>query len=384
MTSKPTASSRAAYTNLSATLLQLYPAESSRLLFSDGAEADKPFSYLFLNLSLVDLRASFPALLGQLNNPGYEESSRRLASAFDVVSAFIGFLIRMLDDEDLSGPLSSLMMAPELLLKLRTSISETLSLAMEYLRDRWDASVAGAMGLHPDARVGPAKTSQGTHLTLAWDSKIDSASQDPLVLAALRTLAIWLREDDNDTLRKEAAGLCDMLVDLYKTSASGRLDFRSPVLVALEGIITLDDGVASLLANEGWEALSRDMLSILQNPEPAPVEAQRGIEIIRVLLSIVEGEQRGAQEAWLAVVTAVAAWDVPEAVQSPTLLEFQVAVLQLVTALLMSAHPSVQKRYIHSISAVVGIAERLEGRAGEDDGLLESLRDVEGTLGQLR
>lgn len=386
VTSKPTASSRAAYTNISATLLQIYPAESSRLLFSDEAKSDKPFSYLLINLSLVDLRSSFPALLGQLNTPEYESSSRRLASAFDVVSAFIGFLVRILEDDDLNGPLSSLIMAPDLLLKLRTSLSETMSLAIEYLRDRWDASVAGAMGLHPDARVGPAKTSRGSHLTLAWDSKIDSANQDPLILAAIRALAIWLREDDNDTLRKEAAGLSDMLMDLYKASASGRLDFRSPVLVALEGIAMVDDGVTSLLENEGWEVLTRDMLTILQASSSASdeSEAARGIEIVRVLLPIAEREQPGSREAWMAVVTAVAAWDVPDSEEPPVVLEFQVAVLQLVTALLANTHPNMQRRYVHSISAVVGIAERLEERAGRDPGLLESLKDVENTLGSLR
>lgn len=361
----------------------MYPVESSRLLFSDDAKSEKPFSYLLINLSLVDLRASFPALLGQLNSPEYENSSRRLASAFDVVSAFIGFLVRILEDDDLNGPLSSLMMAPDLLLKLRTSISETMSLAIEYLRDRWDASIAGAMGLHPDARVGPAKTSMGSHFTLAWDSKSDSANQDPLILAAIRALAIWLREDDNDTLRREAAGLGDMLMDLYKTSASGRLDFRLPVLVALEGIATVDEGVASLLENEGWEVLARDMLAILQ-AGPSEGEAARGIEIVRVLLPIAEGEQPGSREAWMAVVTAVAAWDVPDAEPPPAVLEFQVAVLQLVTALLVNTHSSMQRRYVHSINAVVGIAERLEGRAGRDPGLLESLKDVESTLGSLQ
>lgn len=386
--SKPTATSRAAYTNLSASLLQIYPAESSRLLFSDEAKSDKPFSYLFINLSLVDLRASFPALLGQLNSPGYESTSRRLASAFDVISAFIGYLVRFLEEEDFDGPLLSLLMAADLLLKLRTSISETLSLAIEYLRDRWDASVAGTMGLHPDARVGPADTSRGSHLTLAWDSKTDRASQDPLILAAVRTLAIWLRDDDNDTLRREAAGLADMLMDLYKASASGRLDFRSPVLVALEGIIAVDEGVAALLANEGWEVLTGDMLSILQTGSSAPPasEAARGIEIVRVLLPVVEREQPGSRESWLAVVTAVAAWHVPDCADGQPLvvLEFQVAVLQLVTALLTNTHPGVQRRYVHSIGAVMGIAKRLHGTASADTGLLEDLEDVESTLGSFR
>lgn len=386
MISKPTPAGRAAYTNLIASLLQFYSTEASRLLFSDETKSDKPFSYLLINLILVDLRSSFPTLLSQLNGPEYESSSRRLASAFDVVSAFIGFLVRFLEDEDLEGPLSSLLMAPDLLLKLRKSISETLSLAIEYLRDRWDASVAGAMGLHPDARKGTATTYKGVHYTLAWDSKIDTANQDPLILAAIRALAIWLREDDNEILRMEAAGLSDMMMDLYKGSDLARFDFRRPVLVALEGMITVDEGVAALLENEGWEVLTADLLTILQASSSTSrgSEASRGIEIVRVLLPIVEREQPGSREPWMAIVTAVAAWDVPDEEQSPTALEVQVAVLQLVTALLANTHPGMQKRYVHSISAVLGIVGRLKSKVTGDSALLESLQDVESTLDPLR
>ncbi|KUI59304.1 hypothetical protein VP1G_06549 [Cytospora mali] len=391
VTSKPTPASRAAYTNISASLLQTYPTETSRLLFSDGGQSDKPFSYLLINLILVDLRSSFPTLLGQLNSPEYESTSRRLASGFDVVSAFIGFLVRVLEDEDLEGPLSSLFMAPDLLLKLRSSISETLSLALEYLRDRWDAAEAGAMGLHPDARVGTANTSRGSRYTLAWDSKTDNASQDPLILAAIRALAIWLREEDNDTLRKEAAGLSDMLMDLYKISgtADARLDFRRPVLVALEGMITVDDGITCLLDNDGWNVLTQDMLAILQasSTHGDESESARGIEIVRVLLPIVEVESPGSRESWMNVVTAVSAWSGPADTGQPNVVyEFQVAVLQLATALASNTHPGMQRRYVHSFTAIMGIAEQLKGKVvgTRDEALIENLRDVEITLSALR
>lgn len=386
VTSKPTLAGRAAYINLTASLLQIYPAQTSRLLFSDETGTEKPFFYLLINLVLVDLRSSFPTLLEQLNSPDYESISRRLASAFDIVSAFLGFLVRFLDNEDADEAFSSIMLSPDLLLKLRTSISETMSLAIEYLRDRWDASIAGAMGLHPEARIGTAKTSSGSHYTLAWDSKTDKANQDPLILSAVRSLAIWLREDDNDTLRKEASGLSDMMLDLYKNSLPGPLDFRRAVLVALEGMITVDKGAAAFLDNEGWETLIRDLLAIFQVSSSVSDEneAARGIEIVRVLLPIVEREQPGSREAWLAIVTAVAAWDVPNIEQAPIVLEFQVAVLQLVTALLSNTHAGVQKRYVHSISAVIGIAGQLKGRVRDDAVLDESLEDVEATLGPLR
>lgn len=390
VTSKPTAAGRAAYTNLAATLLQIYPADASRLLFTDEGKSEKPFPYLLVNLILVDLRSSFPNLLGQLNSPDYESISKRIASAFDVVSSFIGFLVRFLEDESAENSISSLMMAPDFLFKLRQSTAETLSLAIEYLRDRWDAAEAGAMGLHPDARLGAANTSRGTHFTLAWDSKIDRANQDPLILAAVRALAIWLREDDNDMLRKEAAGLTDMFMDLYRSSTEdgARLDFRRPVLVALEGTTILEDGAASLLDHNGWEVLTQDLLSILRATSSASNEedAARGIEIVRVLIPTVEMESPRSREAWMAVVTAVAGWAVPDAEQPPVVYEFQVAVLQLVTALMENTNSGMRRRYFHSTSAVLGIVEQLMEKIVKihDEALEDSLRDVENTLTGLR
>ncbi|EOO03041.1 putative duf1941 family protein [Phaeoacremonium minimum UCRPA7] len=343
VSSRPTAEGRAAYTNLAATLLQVYPSETPQLLFSEEIEAEKPFSYLFVNLLLVDLRSSFPSLLEKLNSPEYSEIARRLASAFDIISSFIGFLVRYMDDDNLQSSSTAHMMAPDLLLKLRKSISETMSVTIEFLRDRWDASVAGALGLHPDARAGTANTFAGSRLTLAWDSKTDAAGEDALIFAAVRSLAIWLREDDNDTLRREAAALADMLMELYRDSGarSAAQDFRPPVVVALEGITAVEEGVEAFLDQDGWDILSQDMLAVLQASSAISDEAEalRATEIVRLLLPIAEAERPGAREAWMAVVTKVAAWDVPPAEQPPAVYEFQVAVLQLVTALLANTHP---------------------------------------------
>ncbi|KAL2021020.1 hypothetical protein VTK56DRAFT_7675 [Thermocarpiscus australiensis] len=383
--SRPTTAGRAAFTNLSAALLEIYPLQAPRLLFAEqGSTSEKPFSYLLINLLLVDLRSTLPTLLEQLNSPEYSDTSRRLASAFNVVSHFIGYLLRSMDSSDDSS--LPWIISPDLLLKIRKAISETMSLTTEYLRDRWDASVAGAMGLHPDARVGTANTAAGSHFTLAWDSKSDNAAEDPLILAAIRALAIWLREDDNDLLRKEAAGLADMLIDLYRNGNRTRLDFRRPVLVAFEGIIAEKKGVQAFLDNGGWQALADDLLSILEASSGVSDEddAARGVEIVRVLLQIAEAERPGSREAWMDVVTRVAAWYVPDAKQPPVVEECQVAALQLVTALLVNTHPGMQKRYVHSTSAVLGIANQLKGKVRGDAALEEALDDVLRTLASLR
>lgn len=310
--------------------------------------------------------------------------SRRLTSAFDIISIFVGYLVQCLEDDSLE----TFIMTPENLLKLRKGISETMSVTAEYLRDRWDASVAGAMGLHPDARAGTTETATGTHHTLAWDSIKDNADEDMFILSAVRALALWLREDDNDSLRKETTGLMDMFMDLYQSHSQEKLDFRSPILVALEGVTAIVKGQESLLANDGWRILTSDLNSILQHGSRTCTEedASRATDIVRIILPIVEQETSGIPEAWMDLITAVAAWDVSDAEQlspSPMVQEAQVAALQLCCAILVAANSGMRKRYQYSIAAINGIAAQLGGHVGPDSPVREMLDDVLATLGGL-
>lgn len=377
---RPAPQARAAYTNASAALLQAYPSLAPKLLFTDEAKDDKPFAYLLVNLMLIDIRSSVPTLLERLNTPEYPPASRRLASAFDVVTIFIGYLMQSLDDDSRDA----LVMAPDSLLKLRKSLSETMSVTVEYLRDRWDASVAGAMGLDVRARAGTATTSMGTHYTLAWDSATDSADDDPLILSAVRALALWLREEENDVLRKEATGLMDMLMDLYRgAQAPAKLDFRSAVLVALEALVSLPKGREALLRHQGWRVLTADLASVAEAAD-GPRQAPRGVEIVRVLLQVVEQEACGTEEEWMDVVTAVAAWDVSGARHmAPAEREFRVAALQLCCALLEGAGAGMRRRYRHSRAALAGMAHLLGDEWRRDGAAREGLDDVAAALRHL-
>lgn len=336
-------------------------------------EESKPFSYLFINLLLIDLRSSFPTLLSKLNSPEYPEISRRLSAAFDIISSFVGFLVRALD-EDYSTTSSELKMPPDLLLKLRKDLSETMSLTIEYLRDRWDSSVAGAAGLHPDARTGTAATSEGTRLTLTWDSMKDDAKQDPLILAGIRALAIWVREDENENLRSESAGLMDMFIELYKSSSFGDVDFRYPILLALEGILDTEDGIDGFLGQEGWEVLFADLETILHNalnnpkpaiiPAPSSSSAARGLEIVRTLLAVVDHTATTyPREHWMKAVTITAGLRAPLSSAAPIVIELHIAMLQLSTALLSKAAGGAQKRYVTSNPGLSGLKNQLQAVA---------------------
>jgi hypothetical protein len=399
ITSKPTAKSRAAYTQLAAALLQAYPTRSPDLLFKGDASKTsdrKPFSYLFINLLLIDIRSSFPSLLAQLNSPQYPATSQRLAAAFDVVSCFIGFLVRSLDDDSGSSLFS---MPPDLLLRLRKDISETVSLTVEYLRDRWDASIAGASGLHPSAINATAATSEGTRLTLTWESMKDDVKGDALILAGIRAIAIWIREDDNENLRSECAGLMDMFMELYKVGSKGPLDFRYPVLLALEGIMTIEDGVERFISQEGWQTLSDDLQILLRETSRTGVdenfsivdEASRGLQIVRVLLAVLDNEATSyLEESWMEIIKITSSIKVLHSSSPVVAIEFQVAMLQLSTALMNKASGGMMKRHITSHGALSGLTQQLMVVVGgmndkiEGSELLGLLDDVALDLENLR
>ena len=399
-TNRPTAAGRAAYTNCAGTILTLWPREAPQLLFSDEPGAEKPFSYLFINLILVDIRATVPSLLAKLNDPESPQTSRRLASALDVLAAFIGHLLAWMEELDASDEelpaaekTTTFNMAPDLTIKLGRSIGETISVLLEYLRDRWDAAVAGAPGLHPEARTGAAHTSLGSRKTLAWDAGGESGdvAADPSTLSAVRAAALWLRDDDGDALRREAAGLMDMFLELYRQSSSSapapsgaaaaaaRYDYRLPVLAALEGVLRIPDGIDAFAAHDGWQTLSADLVSIQTSTSTSVLtpdsELLRGTRIALALSIVAESEfETGASttpESWMGLVTAVAAYDVPEtskrggeadgekAALALPLLEFQTDVLRLAASLLRAASPGMRRRYAHTADAVRGVGAQL-------------------------
>jgi hypothetical protein len=325
----------------------------------------KPFAYLFVNLLLIDLRSSFPSLLAQLNTPNYSTTSQRLAAAFDVVSGFIGFLVRSLDD---TAGTFDLVIPPDLLLKLRKDLAETMSLAIEYLRDRWDASVAGAAGLDTTARRGTASTSEGTRLTLTWDTLKDDVKSDPLILAGIRTIAVWIREDDNDNLRNECAGLMDMFMELYQDSSDVSSIFRYPILLALEGIMMTEEGIDAFLAQEGWQIVSEDLNSILKNASenninssiPTEDNSNRGLQIVRVLLQVLDHDRtRFPEEAWMTTIKKTAGMKVALITHPPAVIELQIAMLQLSLALFDKASGGMAKRYHMNLEALLGILNQL-------------------------
>ena len=251
-----------------------------------------------MKMLLVDICSTLPSFQEKLNSPEYPATSARIAESYDVISNFIAYLVQSLDEDTGADP-QNISFEPSQLLQLRTDIAETMSLTIEHLRDRYDASVAGAAGLHLSARNDPDPVSSSPR-TIAWESASTSMPEDPLSLSELRTLALWLREDDNDALRREAAGILDVLLGLYASEKEGS-NTRSAVVTALEGIFEVPEGIEGFLREEGWEILAKDLQNILSFRRSE--DEERGFEVVRALLTVAESEVVGpAKQEWVKVV----------------------------------------------------------------------------------
>ncbi|KAH8674116.1 Neurochondrin-domain-containing protein [Xylariales sp. PMI_506] len=378
--SKPTAAGREAYTNCVANLLVTYSDPVTNSLFANDSNSEKPWSYLFINLILIDIRSTLPTLLAKLNTPEYPTISERITSALIICSFYINFLIRLMEQAELESSDTLVLPLPaDLIIKLRGSIGDTLSVVVEYLRDRWDAAVAGVQGLHPEARYGKSHTFSGSHMTLTWDSKHEPASEDRLLMAALRVLGDWLREDDGELLKKEAIGLIDLLIDLYKstTAERGELTTRALVLGVLDGLLEMDDGIQALLEHDGWSILCKDLLVILDSPPGGnPLQWELGQHIVAILVTLL-GNRSTTPDEWLDLVTGVAAYQIPAFPGKPPLALQRLwgDALRLATILLSRAPPGVKGRFVHSADAVAGIIKTVR-EIGLDEEVAADLKDV--------
>jgi len=372
--------------------LIMTPEGSSAIFHTDPGQVPnngvdhKPSSWLFVTMLLVDIRSTIPSLQEKLHSGDYPAVSARLVRAYDITGAFIRYLVHCLErmlDGDGTAP-----MPIDLLMKIRVNISETTSLTIEYLRDRYDSSTAGAAGLHPDARSTNGESSSNP-LPIAWDTSVGMFS-DPLTLSQLSVLSLWLRDEENESLRKEAAGIMDVLLALYKegddrkaleeggdsATDDGFRIFRSAVLFALEGIIETTDGVEAFSREDGWALLAGDLTNLVPNSQEHP----RGIEIVRVLLAVLESGAAGpAKEEWMSLVAL--ANSALASTSDEADLEFGIAVSQLAVELLVRAPRGLRNKNRQSALRLLRRAEALSmkdyANGDIEDGLDEVVEGLE-------
>ena len=356
---------------LSARLLQAYPLTFPSLLFDqssrqEGFSSAKPLSYLFIKLIIVDITSTIPSLQEMLNSPEYRKTASRLEACYVTLTFFIGFLVNSFkedsdDDEDDVGGVTERIQRlsfseAKTLLQLRAEICQVLSLTIEHLRDRFDASAGGAPSLHPSSRSAPPMGT-GIPAAVPWDT-YEGMTKDKLTGAQVRALSLWLREDDREDLRKEAGGITDVLLSLYRTKG-GDLNYKDPVAIILEATCATSQGIHAFLTQGGWEILATDLGDMTTSR--GDEYRHLGISIIRALLTVVHSEVAGpAKEGWMPAVKAVASMDIGDLTRG----EFMLAMLGLGCDLLARAPPGLRKRYAKHAGRVLGKARALHEREG--------------------
>ena len=293
ITSGPNAQERRHCAIITASLLHAYSPNFFFQVNSSGkspsSSTEKPFVYLFLQLVTIDIRSAFPSLLEQLASPSYPATIQRLAADFDIVAAFLSFLVNA-EDFDAIG------IEPNLLLKLRNDIGETFGLTIEFLRDRWDAAYAGAAGFEPGFEGNVPKG-------LTWDSRLSGGPErDALIVGSVRALAFWLKEDE--ALRKEAGGLMDVFLGLWTKGMEAGVDYRPWIVGALEGVLEEPHGREMFLQLKGWKIMWDDLRAIASS-EPDEEELRLAISEARILAAFVK-EQGFSNEGWARELAAAA------------------------------------------------------------------------------
>lgn len=239
----------------------MWPDEATTQLFSSKRQEEKATEHLFITLVLVDIRASLPVLLEQRVGPSQDENARRIARAYDVVSQFIGFLVKISESEDEVLKVMSF----DHLMSLRKSISETIECSIEFLFDR-----------------------------CIQEENIDNGkrrvSGDELALAVLRSISLWVQENDDGKVQKGIHGLTDVLHQLYiasmedKAGVTPELDFRGPCLIVLQAITEDSEGAGFFGVCQGFSTLLDDCIFIGEAfLSQKPYDKSRWRDLIRVL-----------------------------------------------------------------------------------------------------
>lgn len=218
------------------------------------------FGYHLIKFLTIDLTAAFSQLHAALDSSEYAELAERHAANFDVVSKFLLYLLECDDIEKIG-------MEPQHILKLREDMDATFQLAIEFLRDRWDATCT------PDGEAPKVLT-------------CGAPQQDVLICSMLRTLSLWLSEDGS--LCAEAVELMDVYLGLWPAGNRDALDFRPWIIGILHSILEHPGALEKFASTHGEETVCRDLLQIYRQGPQDDSEMLQGVDEARLLLSVID------------------------------------------------------------------------------------------------
>lgn len=314
---RPSREERRCCVSICNSILQVYPA---RLLFSQQNRApvpgtDKPYAFLFVQLVTIDIRASFSSLVESIGTPQYEESAMAQTGAINILAEYLMFLLTA-DDFGQIG------LEPDALLRLRHDIGDTFSLGIEFLRDIWDNGSEAA--LLENAKPIDSETQEKSPAVLA------NQESDPVVTSMVRALSLWIRDDEG--LRKEAAGLTDVFLDLWDKSPQLSVDYRPWLVAAFHGIIEDKAGLRRFSEEAAWKRIWVDLKATYLSVTHADDAVRLAIDEATLLAAYVQNAVLG-DSSW--VTELVDMLKVPVSHAGP-LLELEIALLSLASACVLN------------------------------------------------
>ncbi|KAI5776655.1 Neurochondrin-domain-containing protein [Geopyxis carbonaria] len=364
----PSLEERKHCTFITAQLLDLFPGS---LFFAaddaDKQESNKPFSYIFIQLVIIDAQAAFSTLVEQINSPLYPDLVRRQASCFDIIVAYLTFLSN-------ASSLSEIGLEPSLLLRTRNDIGETFKLSLEFLQDVWHSTL-------PVFADGAIKSEEEAHATCSvLPSK---AYTNSLVTSIVRALSLWLQEDDS--LRKEAACVVGLLLDLWKTSDAG-IEVKSWIVAALDGITEETPGRKEFLDQGGCEILWNDIkFTHEKRSQATEADVHLSIEEARLLSSVVHAEKIANIDWAREVIRTIGPTSVKTDKTYHVKLKVELCILGTgcVTTMSHTDQKALSGELTQLRNAIEGLQSILEDGAGSavfEDWMAESLRDANQVL----
>ncbi|KAF2674129.1 hypothetical protein BT63DRAFT_449117 [Microthyrium microscopicum] len=355
--------------SLTAAMLSL-PSQSKpmpELIFS---QTPPNFTPLFLKMMLADVQASIPSLMETLNLPTYAETSLRLANTYSLIGGVLLLIVDAVKNDN------SINIPPSQILEIRRDLSDTFGLTVEYFRDRWDASIAGTAGLHPETRAAE-QTSTTKPRLLGWDDSTQPIGKDPIFYCAMQSLALWICEDEGPDVHLQTIGIIDVLLGLYGMSCNdGNNDFRQPVLMVFSGLFgDFAEARKSFIELDGMEALVNDTISALAQKSHVDVLE----EMLRVLDQVVESKEVYLSRLdWLRLIPLIKGIGKKQMIAD---LGVTVAAFQLATSLYAKAPKKMQAAQKRDLASIYKSASQVldmdmkHNFAGQE-GLVDELQRI--------
>ena len=286
----------------------------------------KPQTYDFVIMLVSEITQSvteYDKLSKQSDE--YSEETVRLKAFYELLGCFIVHLIGREYAGTPQNPVKPLL-PPDLLLILRKLISELMQTSILTIRERFGPS-------------GTAIKLRDPVQEARW--KFPWTMVHLVTRSQLRAMSMWLREDDGDKLRKEAASITDVLLQLLVQGEE--LEVANEVMMCLEGISRTPAGTKSFLALGGWQILTKELERIVMHTDTANItDTHLGEQIAIVLYNILYSTGASPPKATTAKTLEIIVSVEQNSTQRSRL---QLELLSLADMLLEKMAPAQRKQY---------------------------------------